>query len=120
MLEIVIYIVLAIVAISAIKIAFSFKFDYVEWKKMRDKKAKLRLQNLCPHATAGIRASGETYLDMALESPPGREDFICRMCGVRGWHAKRVKDLMEYWSKNIDEFIKASKKYQKEAEKYLK
>ena len=119
-MEIIIYIVLAIVAICSVKIAFSVKFDYVEWCKMRDKKAKLRLQNLCPHATVEIRASGEPVILSALESPPGRIDFICRVCGAQGWHEERVKALLAYWRKNFEEFIKTRKKYDRAAKKYLK
>ncbi len=108
MLEIVIYIVLAIVAICAIKIAFSFKFDYVAWRKMRDEKAKLRLKNLCPHASVEIKnASGDPYIESTFVSPFGRIDYICKSCGISGYSEEDAKRSIEYWTKNTGEFIKA-------------
>ena len=112
-METIIYIVMAIVAIVAVKIAITF--DVNEWLKSRKEVQKVKLQNLCPHVSVKKRGDQLIVEDLVV-SPSGTLTWHCQRCG-RIFHTGQSKDEVEYWANNPAELIKQDKSLNKLAKK---
>lgn len=119
-IEIVILCFVVILAICAIKIAFSFKFDVVKWREMKDKKLKEQARMLCTHTSLTNATEKGFEVQSHFVSPFGTHDWICQLCGTRVHAEEQVKRITQHWVENPMAWLKQDKQHNKAVKKLLK
>lgn len=109
--EVVFLLVALVVAVFAIRVGVSFNFT--EWTKQRTKRAKIRLQLLCPHATFAQEEDGRVSIQSLLHSPPGTIVWICSRCQLQTTDERAVNEIVERYARYPEKLIKEDKKFQR-------
>ena len=118
-IEVVILCFLGILAICAIRIAFSFKFDVVKWREMKYKKIKEQARMLCTHTNLTNATEKGFEVESHFVSPSGTFDWICQRCGTRVHAKEEVDRITQHWAENPMAWVKQDKQRNKVVEKLL-
>ena len=111
--EIIIYILVALVSIVAVRIGF--KFDINEWLKSRREIQNVKYQNICPHVR--IEKDGaDFFIQDLMVSPPGTINWQCQQCGLISVMGT-PKSEVEYWKNHPVELKKRQEQLHKHAKK---
>lgn len=91
------YIVLGLLGIVALKVIFSF--DVNKWMDRRDRRLEDRIRRTCPHTT--IFTEGQNIrIESMLTSPPGTLQWICSSCGMVTHDAELGNQLLRLYGQN--------------------
>ena len=72
---------LVVVILSIVAIRLTLKFDVNKWQERMDRKATLRLQNICPHFSVEYNnAANQFVFESFFVSPSLTTNWICSQC----------------------------------------
>lgn len=105
-----------LVAILAIKVAFSF--DINRFFEGRQKSKEKSLKALCPHTLLRPLESGEIAVESCFHSPRGTLSFVCNQCGLVVSDESIPARIAADWASNPDGWIKADERFRKAYSKF--
>ena len=112
-MEAIIYIVVAIVAIVAVRIAITF--DINKWQESRRERQKVKFQNICPHVN--LKKRGDQFIiENLMVSPSGTEYWYCQKC-KRVSYTGMSEDDINHWKNNPVGLVEQLRLLNKQAKK---
>lgn len=98
-----------------VAVRLSFSFDINKYMDSKQEKLKAKAQNACTHFEFVRNNNGDVEARSFFVSPPGTLNYICQTCTVIRLHldTEVQQREIEYYAKNINEYNKMKKKFQK-------
>ncbi len=110
------FVFLLMVSVSALKLAFSIRFDLNRWLERRREHLKEKIQRTCPHTSIFVTESGK-HVKSHFYTSHGMIGYQCSRCGCWTMDDDYIISVTQYYINNPQLYFSKEKKLNQLMEK---